>query len=157
MNGPDDDLIRSVKELAYCAGFIDADGTICIGRNGRRFYPTIQAAGANLAVLEHLRRVLGGTLQNFNPKRGIRRQYKMWYWRVCGQAAVYVAKLLLPYLRVKREQAKCLARFPYGAGAGRRLPDEIQKERQRLYDLCKLQARINNYTQRLTEKEERQP
>jgi len=158
MNGPDDDLIRSVKELAYCAGYIDADGSIFITRQRRKnryqFAPVVQAASANLAVLEHLRRVLGGSVCDFNPKSGAKRQYRMWMWTVTGQAAVYVAKLLLPYLQIKREQAKCLAQFPYGAGRGRRLPDEIQRERQRLYDLCRLQTRINNYTQR---KEKRQP
>jgi hypothetical protein len=117
------------EELAYTAGFIDADGSILIERrvearqqHGIIFTPRIVASGIYPAPLELFQRLFGGHCyeqKSLTPgtvaANGIVHRRQMFQWGVQGKRAVRVARLLLPFLRIKQFQAVKLIEFQDGA------------------------------------------
>lgn len=87
------------KELAYIAGFIDGEG--CITSNSSNGSLRFEATNMCLAPIQFLQDVFGGSIWRIHPK-GRRLTY---IWHIGGQAAVEVLTTLLPYFKVKREQA----------------------------------------------------
>lgn len=99
-------------ELAYIAGFIDADGCIGTqqvkGRSGKiHRYPTLSASQKTKEVLVFVQHILGGqiTIRPGNPK-GLSTT-PTYVWRLTGKERILEAlQRLLPYLIVKHEKAK---------------------------------------------------
>ena len=92
------------KDLSYIAGFFDGEG--CITLNGNYLGLTVSASNTVLKPLEFMQKTLGGRIL---ARTGLKKkfpQHKLSFdWRIYGPKAASVLALLLPYLKVKREQA----------------------------------------------------
>ena len=93
----------SDKEIAYFAGLFDGEGSIAVytnkGDRSARFGITIGMV--NPKVIEDLRLAFGGSIY-----KQVRTGRPVYYWRTFGKRAELILKILLPYLRVKREEAE---------------------------------------------------
>lgn len=106
----DDQLI-----YAYLAGAIDADGFITIARSTRRqgeryaHRPTYYNAKIGFSetspiVPTLLKETFGGSCFEHQPKNP---GHKRWYsWQIQSVKAAASLRLLLPYLRLKKQQAE---------------------------------------------------
>ena len=97
----------SVAVLAYLAGIIDGEGTICFQEkpNGNRHYRV-----AVIMTCEETIRWLGqwgGTVTALPMRRGSKPHHKpQWAWRVTGHSNVRaVLTAVMPYLVTKRQTA----------------------------------------------------
>lgn len=113
---------NSSFDLAWAAGFIDADGTITIKRMlrkpiqghptphiqyqalvqvGQRNYPNSRKA------IEKLQTMFGGYVHPYQPKKGA----EMLTWGVVSQKAFRVLELILPFLVLKKDNAEIVIDF----------------------------------------------
>jgi hypothetical protein len=104
-------------ERAYLAGFIDGEGTIGMKRERRRlaqghysYQAYVSAGNTNPVVIEWLYTLFGGNLRKRTPKSILKKSPNakpdFYEWRIGAKAAVAVCELLVPFLRMKREQAR---------------------------------------------------
>lgn len=101
-------------EAAWLAGLIDGEATFRIkqinrekGRAIRRHQPFLEIGMTNLAIINRVKEITGlGTikLQAKLTSRG----KKVWRWCAVSRGAGTVARAVLLYLIVKREQAELL-------------------------------------------------
>ncbi len=106
-----DSLNKSFKEadLTYSAGLFDGEGYITIGeaRKARGGGFNLKA-GVNLTrdvgALEGLHHLFGGS---YKPRENAK--YKAWF--VCGAKAASFLKSMLPYLKIKKEEAQLALEF----------------------------------------------
>ena len=103
-------------DLSYIAGFIDADGAIMLQKHHRinlgwnpTYTPVIQAYGSKKEPIEYIQSIFGG-----NIRRGKRngKQYE-YNWQIAGSKIKWILKSLLPYLKIKKKQAKILIKLIY--------------------------------------------
>jgi hypothetical protein len=101
--------------LAYLAGAMDADGYFSVHksskRGGRQFWnetysPRIGLGQVTKAVPELLRKTFGGTSMRIEQRGG--RNRDIFRWLATNKRAVRACEFLIPYLRLKGEQAKLL-------------------------------------------------
>ena len=117
--------------LIWLAGFFDGEGCITmnrIRRGGRVIlFPRVVIAQSNPAILSLIQRAVGRGEVYRKQKRKWKDPYE---WVITGSEAVEVMKCLLPFLRIKREQAEVFLKLP----AGRRwrrvgLSEQMLRER----------------------------
>lgn len=93
--------------LAYLAGVIDSDGFISItrGRHGGKLYHAaiVGIAGTRSEPHDLAASLWGGKVHAYTPKNP--RHRIVFQWSRTGDQAHHVIGLLLPYLRVKIDQA----------------------------------------------------
>lgn len=93
--------------LAYMAGVIDSDGYITIHRSTRRgrsyFAPQIGVAGTRRQPHDLATSLWGGNVNAYTPKNP--RHRIQFQWQRTGASAASAIDDLLPFLRVKEEQA----------------------------------------------------
>jgi len=98
-------------DLSYIAGFIDADGAIMLQKSHRialgwnpSYTPIVQAYSSKKEPIEYIQSIFGG-----NIRRGKRngKQYE-YNWQIAGSKIKWILKSLLPYLKIKKKQAKIL-------------------------------------------------
>ena len=103
--------------LAYLAGAMDADGYFTIKRSTYHlrvrgdarvptFHERIGLKQVSPAVPELLRDVFGGSIGIQKPSA--RNGKPLYSWQVTDRKAATAAEMLLPYLRIKRQQAEIL-------------------------------------------------
>lgn len=139
-----DATIDALSELdcAYLAGLIDGEGSICVlrhnGRGGMKtFYPAISIAMTHRGVLDWVSGLFALSVSDVpRSPQGWRNQHS---FRIHGKRAVALCRRLLPYLRVKREQAALVLAFPFEDRRGRprngrQLPAAIIQQRADLRD-----------------------
>lgn len=104
------------SDKAYLAGIIDGEGCIAISRNMRKDRPSPAYYEARISLGMTAKNVidwachitdLGTTYVTTTPLK----RKKQWLWRVSNQRAITIAKLLLPFLKVKQKQARLLVLF----------------------------------------------
>jgi hypothetical protein len=124
-------------DLAYAAGFIDGEGSIIIARRrikGRHdiHLPMIDVTQNDPSVLYWLRDLFGAGYIGKRPEA------KIHSFRIANRAAIDTARLLLPYLKVKQEQAKILIAFKDDAlwrrGGNKSVPPHEHQRREELTD-----------------------
>lgn len=126
-------------DLRWLAGFVDGEGCIHAHHHSRWAVPRISIGNTNKAIIDTIRSTFPGS--NYERRYGSKSTYKTLHtvlWS--GEKAIAMAKRLLPYLRVKHLQAAILSSFPYilkGAGPGKRLDENVRKERIRRWKLLK--------------------
>jgi len=105
------------EELAYWAAGIDFDGTIGIARTygktklGRRTYHFIRVSISNtkrLVIDAALREFGCGSITTTLTRDGWKTRY---IWGVTTNDAVDVLKAIMPYLKLKKEQAKLAIKY----------------------------------------------
>lgn len=89
----------------YFSGFFDADGTVQIKRNNKKWFELVCLVyNTNREVLELFQNEFGGKiyLAHHYPERGWK---DCWRWTVAARKAERFIKRVAPYLVVKRERA----------------------------------------------------
>lgn len=102
--------------LAYLAGAIDADGYFGIKRwmvkcktgSFPRFVCRVGLAEVTPEIPRLLSKTLGGSLRVDRRSHRHDGWQDMWVWSVDSRIAAYSAKKLIPFLRLKKRQAKLL-------------------------------------------------
>ena len=101
-------------ELAYIAGIIDGEGFITIRRERHindRYSLHVGAGNTDRPLLEWLQASFGGKLV-FSPKP---EGYKDFFqWAIVSRSANNFLILILPYLRIKKDQAELALLFQAG-------------------------------------------
>lgn len=110
--------------LGYIAGLIDGEGTVFIGRqkrsenrSGYRFIPHLIITNTNKECLELCKNTFNfGSLllrreASFNTEGSIQSRKDCYRWEVKHQQAGEVLRQVLPYMVIKKEQAKNLLAF----------------------------------------------
>jgi hypothetical protein len=122
-------------DLAYAAGFIDGEGSFIIARRrikGRKdiHLPMIDVTQNDSTVLYWLRDLFGSGYVYKTAKT------KSHMFRIGNRAAIDTARLLLPYLKIKQEQAKILIAFKDEAvwrrGGNKSVPPDEHQRREKL-------------------------
>ncbi|AHH20775.1 hypothetical protein NONO_c59990 [Nocardia nova SH22a] len=94
-------------DLAYLAGMIDADGYIGanISRTKRYVGATVGITGCRREPHDLAVQLFGGQVSTYLPKHDRAGHRPQHHWQRTGQQTVPVITAVLPYLRVKRDQA----------------------------------------------------
>lgn len=133
----------------YIAGFFDAEGSIHIFNNaGRSKYLGVSITNTNKKVLEKIHSFigLGYIVKSKRNAESIKQDYKVCYkLRLSTRDAAKFLKSLLPYLIIKKRQAKLAIKFQSGILLNKKVQDRITvKEhnrrddiKQNISDLCK--------------------
>lgn len=104
--------MASAAELAYCAGVVDSDGYILVARrrdrpkNERSFVLYFEMVGVGQVTREAvdlLQSLFGGSVSARKKKK--KSHHTLYIWRVQQIQANQAIKALLPYLRIKKDQA----------------------------------------------------
>jgi hypothetical protein len=131
------DLNSQNLNIAYCAGLVDGEGWIGIGKSGRGFSTMLTVEMTDLAPVARFSRIFDGhvVIQQRKTKRG-----KLVYrCRIERKKAQEACRKMLPYLKVKREQAKLLIMYAnnvalwerrLGRGNEKRTPDIVIRKRR---------------------------
>jgi hypothetical protein len=105
----------SKTDLAYAAGLIDGEGSICIYPHKQRkarsiLYEAVLSVGmCTKEAPKFLGSIFGGCLRVQIPKN---RKYRpVYYWFMHGNRTAVIMEKLLPYLKTKKRQAKLLIAF----------------------------------------------
>jgi len=100
--------------LEYIAGFVDGEGCFTISKSHSTcFYPALSVANTNLQILKDIRKYLsiGLKIHTKHPKNP---NHKTFYilTTTTQDDVKYIATLLEPYLRIKKEQAQIIMQYP---------------------------------------------
>jgi hypothetical protein len=97
---------------AYTAGLFDGEGSVIISRRGSRsrqdgqrsiyYHLAISVANTHYGVIAFLERFYGGCINNGKPYRG----KPIWFWTLHSENASQFLDALLPWLIIKKEEAK---------------------------------------------------
>jgi hypothetical protein len=119
---PDVITTLTLAQLAYISGIIDGDGCIYVAAVGpkrnRTVYPIVVVAMTHHGVIEWLATTLhAGTIKlhnqtNLRRHPNLKPQYRT---QLFGKRAKLLCSVILPYLRVKTEQARLVTTFPTDA------------------------------------------
>jgi DNA-binding CsgD family transcriptional regulator len=110
--------------VAYTAGILDGEGSIQINRSrgptGLFFGMGVQIASSSVGFLEKLRADWSdiGVATYWQPK-GSTRFRKAGNWRIYGENTSWFLRLLLPHLRIKKEQCEIALEFRKYVSSGR--------------------------------------
>ena len=111
-------------DLAYIAGIIDGEGSICIADTARSGYVLVVSVGSTDEWLcQMLKMAFGGCVTLRNKKELHRSAF--WGWSMGSNKARAMLETVLPYLHLKRSQAELAIEFqkakrPVRAAKGRR-------------------------------------
>lgn len=85
------------EEIAYVAGQLDADGSICLTSGGSWLIRQVQLYSQDKEMLEWVQELFGGSIYLCG---------KVWSWKPKHRVAFI--EVVLPYLHTKKEQAELL-------------------------------------------------
>lgn len=123
-------MCKDDEELAWCAGYLDGDGSFNISVSRVSLAPCISATSKEPEPLDELFRIFGGHLSIVHHSVSGK---EYWHWRVRQSDVVDVCRMLIPFLVLKREQAELMVEAWEGRGAlpaGRRgyNLDEVERD-----------------------------
>lgn len=100
-------LIMEDVFLAYLAGFIDGEGSIYISRgkklkNGYQYFLCLSVNNTDNLVIEEIQEKTGGCISISPDKRNKRKLSRL---RLYNNQALFVLERIIPFLRVKKNQA----------------------------------------------------
>jgi len=147
----------TIAELAYFAGIIDGEGSVTIGKSGKRrsaqgfhYYRTIiEINNTDKRMIDWLTNHIGGRQLEFTPAQTSRNSRLQCYRWVANRDVIeYVLPLALPYIVAKVEQCELVIKmrqtfnYNYHPKKGQQgipvLDEELMKLRDKLYEDLKL-------------------
>lgn len=122
--------------LNYWAGFIDGEGSICIVRysphivaNGKIYYCyqlVVSISNNCKFILKEIQNAFGGSL--------VPMYQRCWILSLNSYDAIELLEVLLPFLQVKKEQAKLGIEFQKTkVGRGYVMTDDIEEQHESYY------------------------
>ena len=100
-----------LQDVIYLAGLFDGEGCIFVSRqnSGRSHYLGVTITNTNVGVLKLAKRMFGGSIRQNSDSR--KHRTTSWVWRIVSNQAENALKTLLPYLRIKRQEAELALDF----------------------------------------------
>jgi len=104
--------MKKMKTEAWMAGFFDGEGCILVHRTGRSVAGTLVITINNThpKALRSFARAFGGRAHR-NQWQDPRKIKDMWRWSVSGIRAIRALEIMMPYLLVKKPEARVALRF----------------------------------------------
>ena len=99
------------QQLIYLAGFVDGEGCLTHSRDKKhgRHRPQLRISGTFKPIMQWIKMLFGGNYYVIKPRKG---QNKASYdWVLSTNQAIELVKCLMPYLKVKKEEAKVFVSF----------------------------------------------
>lgn len=101
----------SVADLAYFAGLFDGEGSVILCKQPRptpkrqTYFLSASLANTHLPTLQWVRELWGiGTIR---PMKRYKESWKpRWQWVATSNQALYVLRLILPFLKIKKQEAE---------------------------------------------------
>jgi hypothetical protein len=123
--------------LAYVAGLVDADGSIGFtSSKSSVFVPRVTITNTNLQLLEDIKKVFGGNIQNLHGRKHNWKQ--AYYWQICNSSAVDFVSQIEKWLRIKKENAWLLFAWDFiRPGRFNKMTEEIKDALHLLNDQSK--------------------
>jgi len=94
------------KELAYVAGFFDGDGCVCVQNEIQKDFRiariTASIANTNVEIIKYLKKRFGGYVKIRELPSG----KTLGTWMLSCKAAVEFLEQIMPFMRIKKEQAE---------------------------------------------------
>lgn len=135
-----------LNDIIYFAGFIDADGTIGIGRHlttvgNYSYHQKIQVTSTNVHMVNWIVKKFGGKFPKpVEDKREVCKDTYHWY--LTGRKSYRLIKDIFPYLIIKQEQSDCaielyekVSKFKYGSTNP--IPLYKRKQAENLFYKCR--------------------
>jgi hypothetical protein len=102
-------------DVAYLAGVLDGEGSICIFRSTHRdgsprHWINVTIGNTHHGVLEWIRSIFGGRIAS-NAEQYKPQNHETWRWRVNAKEAAITLRLVSAYLKIKTEQASIAIEF----------------------------------------------
>jgi hypothetical protein len=94
--------------LAWLAGIIDGEGSVCFCRThkNRNRTPQLVAASTTLDILQHVKSIAGGTI--IRKKVYAEHHKPSWTWSLTGPPSLSIMEAILPFMhepkKIKRAQ-----------------------------------------------------
>lgn len=114
-------------DLAYLAGVIDSDGYISAANSthkGRRYFgAAVGIAGTRRDPHDLAAGLFGGNVRIYHPKDDRAHHRPQYQWQRYGRSAVPVLAAVLPYLRVKTDQARLALELQEAVDEAREMRD----------------------------------
>lgn len=135
--------MKSVSDLdlSYFAGLIDGEGWIGVQKYEEGYRIHLAVNMTNEDAIRGLQEIFGG---NYSVKVWPNGRWKDQYcWRLAGTTAIPAIKLLLPFLRIKRQQATIVLESNWERFNGRGIPDDERKLRHSIWKRLKFLNRKN--------------
>ena len=103
------------NKFIYLAGIIDGEGSFIISRSDRgnydNYYGRIHVKNTDKRLMKWLVEKFGGTVNVHKPKSEKHSVAYSWYFGGNAKSKELLLLSLMPYLIIKREQAKLLVEF----------------------------------------------
>ncbi len=120
----------SDTDLAYIAGFFDGEGSIFVSKSKKQYFLTVSISNTNLLVLESIRRIMGGGISKSPDKReNCSQLFRLRLY--CNEAKKFLERIL-PYLKIKKEQAKLAIEFQSKMEMGKLTIPKEEQEKYRI-------------------------
>ena len=116
-------LIERSLWIAYLAGYLDGEGCFTVWHQAT---PAISVSNTFPYVIEAMRKEWGGHISKKQQRDGSR---TAWEWRVWGDTAIQVARMVSPYLVEKRIQADLMAQIRVWPAGSQQRKDLIERLR----------------------------
>lgn len=93
----------SVENIIYISGLFDGEGSINVHRSGdKKLWLQITITNTHYETLKWISNICGGTIRSSGGKK----KYKpVFSWQASSWMAYSLLKIMLPYLKIKKEQA----------------------------------------------------
>lgn len=101
-----EDFQLTEQELAYIAGFFDGEGSIGINRSKRQTWLEVCFANTDEPIIAWIYSKLGGRIRVIDRSQKNPKWKKAFYAISSSARACKILRTLLPYLRVKKDQAE---------------------------------------------------
>lgn len=119
-------------DLAYAAGFIDGEGCFYIDKNWKI---SISCSNTDKPIIEWLKRKFGGSICKNATRINKPNHRRVYSWQIVANQAALLLNAIVPYLKIKTEQALILLAIQQtktNSRDGRRVKENIRLERIRL-------------------------
>jgi len=122
-------------DVAYVAGFMDAEGCICIVKAKTRYFLKVVVANTNSGALRRVQEVMNRNVSMYKDNR--KRHSQLFYLAVYGKSAKSFLERIMPYLRVKKTQALLAVDFQSKVQNKPKLPIYVQDNYREQVSLLK--------------------
>ena len=139
-------FMKKIEDLAYFAGLVDGEGTICIMKhgvkNGRiRLEICLSICNTNKAIITDIRTFFSsGTV--IVDKRTVRKK-PLWDWEIRGIKAKEIIKSLYPFLRIKKSHAKSALDFPLAKSGALGMNGYSKSDTEKRHEVYRILRELN--------------
>lgn len=138
-------------DIAYCAGIIDGEGSIIIGKGKQRiglgysYEVLVSVHMMDGYVPKYLAECFGGKCSKTSVLHNNRKGDFAYYYHANGSRARVFLAMILPYLKIKKRQAEIALYMQNKLSSnpnGKRVTDDMIKEREHLKHLLEYLKRV---------------